>query len=299
MSSRIDTILRIIPYNWHRLVHEGHLPAPGTLSCVVLSRDDATMTNPLDLDAVENWHPDFAALVYARNIWPQIEAKLDAAELSDPGFLPEITCDGRYLQDQLARFLRREARAIQFSRYSHVVGYHGCRILDPTAYRSRGIVPSNTSELISRARVLFAGIPGFDAALESIGASYLEHNEGKVGLLLSCIRAKHSRNAYTGGSELISGLANRLGAEAKSRFAQAGTRTLIKCAIPMDWLDKHTTFPVSGAYCNHVLEQLIIRRRWPEDEYIGIDGGYMLTRVVPPENILEFIDMTEFGDDDR
>jgi len=207
-------------------------------------------------------------------------------------------CADDHLRDELAKLLRHKAREILVVRYSYVAGYHGCRVRDANQYLTGGIFPSDTSSLISEARLLFAGIQGFDEALQDIGPQYLSHNEGKVGLLLSCIRAKHDRSSYTRGSELIRGLANRLGPEAKLRFAQTGKRSLIKCAIPTDWLENHTTFPAIEAYSNHVLEHLIRRRKWPEDDFVGFDGGYMITRAVPPENILELIDMTYFSDDD-
>ena len=252
----------------------------------------------LDLDSPETWHSDFQALVYRLDIWLRIEANLEAATPQGNEFLSQITCDPDYLIDELAKLLRRKAREILFLRYSHVAGYHGCRVRDENQYRLGGIFPSNTSDLISEARSLFADIQGFDEALQEIAPWYSSHNEGKVGLLFSCIRAKDDRNAYTRGSELIRSLANRLGPEAKLRFAQTGRRSLIKCAIPTDWLENHTTFPVTEAYSNDVLEHLIRRRKWPEDDFVGFEGAYMITRAVPPENILEFIDMTYFSDDD-
>ncbi|GJL68191.1 MAG: hypothetical protein NPIRA06_08260 [Nitrospirales bacterium] len=252
----------------------------------------------LDLDLLETWHSDFQDLVYQQDVWLKIEAKLDAVLPQGEEFLYQITCAFDYLRDELANLLRHRAREILLLRYSHVAGYHGCRVRDEKQYRLGGIFPSNPSALISKARSLFADIPGFEEALQDIGPCYLSHNEGKVGLLFSCIRAKDDRNTYTRGSELIRSLANRLGPEAKLRFAQTGRRSLIKCAIPTEWLENHTTFPVIGSFSKHVLEHLIRRRKWPEDDFIGVAGAYMLTRAVPPENILEFIDMTNFSDDD-
>lgn len=251
----------------------------------------------LDLDSLETWHSDFYALVYGRDIWRRIASKLDASEIQETAFLSQITCADEYLKDELAELLRRKATEILFARYSHVAAYHGCRVKDAKTYKSRGIVRSDINALIIEARSLFAGIQGFDAALENVGARYLAHNEGKVGLLLSCVRAKQDRNSYTGGSELMRGLANRLGPEAKFLFAQTGRRTLIKCAIPTSCLKKHATFSAIGAYSNNVIQHLIRRRKWPEDDFSGFDGGYMITKAVSPDNLLDFIDMTDFTDD--
>lgn len=253
----------------------------------------------LDLDSLETWHSDFHDLVYQQDIWLKIEANLGAARPERNEFLSQITCAPDGLRDELAKLLRHRAREMLFLRYSHVVGYHGCRVSDENQYRLGGIFPSNPSALISKARSLFGDIPGFEEALQDTAPWYLSYNEGKVGLLFSCIRAKDDRNTYTGGSELIRSLANRLGPEAKLRFAQTGRRSLIKCAIPTEWLENQTTFPVIGSFSNNVLEHLIRRRKWPEGNFVGFDGAYMLTRAVPPENILEFIDMTDFSDDDQ
>ncbi|OQW62901.1 MAG: hypothetical protein BVN28_04925 [Nitrospira sp. ST-bin4] len=252
----------------------------------------------LDLDSIETWHSDFEELLYDREIWPKVKTKLDSSEMQGIGFLSQVTCADDYLMDDLAQSLRQKGRESLFKRYSYVIGYHGCRLRDPESYQKFGILPSSTEHQISVARSLFQEIPGFNKALVDIEASYLNHNEGKVGLLFSAVRAKYNRSPYVRGSELIRGLAYRLGVTAKARFAGTGKRTLIKCAIPVNWLDDHTTFSAIGAYSNHVLDHLIRIRRWPHDNFIGFDGGYMLTRAIPPESILEFIDMTNFSDDD-
>jgi hypothetical protein len=260
-------------------------------------------TGLLNLDSRETWHPDFEALVYNQEVWSEVEARLNAGKIESSQFLnrflEQITCREESLTDDLARTLRAKAREILVKKYTHVTAYHGCRPKDRRTYQESGILPSDTESLISEARSLFAGIGDLEKALKDIGPEYLSHNEGKVGLLFSAIRAKQDQNEYANGSELMRGLAYRLGREAKVRFTQTGKPMLIQCAIPVDWLDKHTTFPVSGSYADHVLEELIRRKRWPNDEFPGCSGGYFLTRAVPPENILEFIDMTEFSNEDR
>lgn len=250
----------------------------------------------LDLDSSESWHPAIEALIHGSDVWRKIEAKLDGGSTQCGEFLSQIRCSEDYLKDELAEFLRNLGREILFSKYTHVAGYHGCRPKDLLSYQDQGILPSNTEVLISEARSMFEDIGGFEEALKSIGSEYMTYNEGKVGLLLSSIRAKHDRNAYVQGSELIRSIAHRLGPKAEQRYARSGRATLIKCAIQVDWLDKDTTFSASGSYINNVLHELICRRKWPGEDFIGFEGGYMLTRSVPPGNILEIIDMNSFWD---
>lgn len=252
----------------------------------------------LDLDLKESWHSDFKDLVYSQEVWHQVEAKFATGQKQGSSFLSQFTYADDSLDDHLVRFLRQKGREILFARYSHVAGYHGCRPKDPTSYTSKGILPSNTEALISEARSLFIGIEGFDEALQEINQDYRNHNEGKVGLLYSALLAQDEHNPYARGSELIRSIAFRLGPVAKSRYAETGRPTLIRCSIPVDWLDTHTTLSASGGYSNAVLEALIRMCRGLDDSIIRFDGGYMLTRAIPPENILDFIDMTDFIDDE-
>lgn len=249
----------------------------------------------LDPDCKNTWL-NFEDLVYCQEVWQEIKIKLDLGR--GKAFLNQLTCSDEYLEDNLARSLRQKGKEILYSSYTHVVGYHGCRPRDPLSYQTKGIVPSNRESLISEACSLFEGIEGFDKALRAIGEDYLIHNEGKVGLLYSALLANDEHNRYTEGSEFIRSIANRLGSVAKTRYAKTGTPTLIKCVIPVDWLDNHTTFPTSGGYSNTVIEALIRMHQWPDDSFFGFNGGYMLTRAIPPESILDFIDMTNFINDE-
>ena len=170
--------------------------------------------------------------------------------------------------------------------------YHGCRPRNRSTYLEHGILLSDTKALIQEARDIFKGIEGFDEAVRDIGQKYFDHNNGKIGFLMSATWAKHNRSHYALGSELIRGLTNRLGDEAGARYESMGTPTLIKCVLQTDWIDKDTTFPVSESYITNVLWSLIRLRWWHDEEIEGCQGGFLLTRPVPPENILEFIDMS-------
>jgi hypothetical protein len=247
----------------------------------------------LDLDNQNTWAA-FRQLVYARDQWRKIAQRLDDG--SD--FLGQLTCRPEYLRDDAARDLRTAGLEILLNSYENVIGYHRCRLNKESTYCTDGILPSDTSGLIEYARQLFHGINGFDEAVRDIGPDYLNYNDGKIGLLLSAKKAMRDRNGCARGSELISAITNRLGVEAKieteRRYVATGKPTLIKCFVPVEWLDTYTTFPMRAAYVGDVLNDLVCSRQWPDDETLGADGGYLLTRAIPPENILEFIDMTQF-----
>ncbi len=254
----------------------------------------------LDLDVPSSWDGAFPALVYEDETWTQVKARLDAGEDEWVEFMRQFVYERECVKDTLAGYLCDKAREILLQEHTHVAGYHGCRVADRRSYQQNGILPSNPEMLIAWARERFAGIAGFEDALQDINALdrlYVRYNEGKVGLLISGTWAKRKRCHYVQGSELICTLANRLGAEAKRRVIETGRPMLIKCAIPVNWLDSHTTFPVLGGYANEVVAQLIGRRVSPQDQYEGCDGGYLLTRGVPPQNIIEFIDMTDSCND--
>ena len=248
----------------------------------------------LDPDSSSTWHPDFKSFVYSGTVWPQIEAKVNPDEKNFIEFLAQVRCAPECLCDPLAIRLRNEGKRILLKRHSHVAAYHGCRPRDQETYREKGLLTSDTAVLIREARQLFDGIPVFDQALHGIETAYINHNQGKVGFLYSAIRARFGHSEHPNGSELIRSLIFRLGPAANARFRGTGTPTLIKCAIPLSWLDNHTTYSVSTSYASEVIAQLILWRIRPDDEFHGFQGGFMLARSLPPENILEFIEMTGF-----
>ena len=193
----------------------------------------------LDPDSKVTWHSDFETLVYGEEVWPKIETKLSVGEISTQTFFSELTCSDEALKDDLACLLRQKAREILFTEYSHVIGYHGCRPRDLKSYRKHGILPSDIDRLICEARSIFQGIQGFDQALDDIGTIYLNHNAGKVGLLLSAVRAMNDpANSHANGRELIRALAYRLGDAAESVLEASGKPTFIKCRIPVEWLGR-------------------------------------------------------------
>ncbi len=247
--------------------------------------------NILDLDDRSTWSRNFEKLLFSDEVWAEIRLNL-CDEEKRLEFFSQITCGRKYLSNPFAKNLRVRGQSIFQISYTHVAAYHGCRPKNRNTYLERGVLPSNTKLLIKEARDLFKGITGFDEAVRDIGCRYLNHNEGKVGFLQSAIWAKKYQSDYAKGSELVRGIACRLGEKAEALYEGTGAPTLVKCMLQLDWIDRDTVFPMSESYVTKILWELI-RLRWEPDENVeGFQGGFLLTRPVPPENILEFINMS-------
>jgi hypothetical protein len=248
----------------------------------------------LDLDSKNTWHPDFKKLIFDQENWLHVINETSGTK-SVGEFFSQITCTTNYLVNPLARQLREIGSEIVSKNYSGLVGYHGCCPENKETYEEKGVCPSDTSALIEKAREWFSDFPGFEEALKDIPSSYLEHNEGKVWFLMSAIWAKNGNSHHTKGSELISALANRLDMKAREIFRSKGTPTIIKCIIPFDWVEKDTI----SLYASCVLKELIRAKLWPREKFDGFSGGFSVDRVIPAENILEFIDMSAFVVEDE
>ena len=269
------------------------MPDPGSAAEACLRGSRCTPI--LDLDCPDTWHPEFNALVSAPEVRKAIRAFMNAGENACYTFLDEFEKQDQFVDERIAEQLRRQALDVVLSRYRYVAAYHGCRPRDLSSYRELGISPSNTEELLNQARELFAGMPGFEDALEDLEqcSYYRAHNEGKVWFLFSSNVKEIPGCCHHEGSELIRGIAHRIGPSAQSRFAATGKPTIIKCAIPIEWLETSAIDSVIGKYARSVIAAVVRSRIWPEKASNAVRGGFSLTRCVPPENIMEFIEMSD------
>lgn len=185
-----------------------------------------------------------------------------------------------------------KAEEILSTRHDSVIAYHGCRPRDFSSYYKRGILCSNKEALIQEAKYIFKDSCGVDEAVRDIGHEYFEHNSGKVYLYYSAGTAMQSWESHVEGSEAIRCIAQRLGLDAELQYAATGKPTLIKCAIPIEWIREDEGASIIG-YAGRVIEGLIRKRLWPEKDPTGFQGAYYLTRTIPPENIIDFINMSD------
>ncbi len=249
----------------------------------------------LNLDDPNTWVSDFSKIIYLKENWSYIDSNFKNKDYPWGKILDQFGYRVECIKDNKVLKMTSMANDILKSKYDNVVGYHGCRVSDKKSYLDYGILPSDPQKLIQYAKNLFGESREFENALHELeDTNYISHNENKIGLLLSAKWAKHVNNDHAKGSEFIRAIANRLGTDALKIYFKSGKPTLIKCLIPVDWLDKFTTYSMSNSYSKEVLRQLSMAKLYPEDLEPNITGGFMVTKKIPHENIVEFIDMTDF-----
>lgn len=180
------------------------------------------------------------------------------------------------------------------SLFTHAVAYHACRPIDIDSYMHVGISPADPCKLEHLAKSIFDNDSDVEAAIKDMGTEYLNHGCGKIGLFMSRSGSLESgyRHYLKYGSEFLKSVASRLGDWAVEQLSSRGNPTLFKCAIPLLWLDKYTTFPVLSSYAIKSVTQLLIRLRGSDRIDNTIRGAFLLTRTILPELILEHIDMS-------
>jgi hypothetical protein len=252
----------------------------------------------LDLDDSNTWVEDLFQLVSENDTWEYIlNSKVDS--YSGGKILEHLSYKEESMYDQVLLNLVRKAKNVLVSKYSFVIGYHGCRVTDKESYLKNGIMTSNPRKLIKFTKELFGLDKEIDEIVDEFNKDdYLSHNANKIGFLLSAEWAKYERNQHSLGSELIRAIAGRLGKKYLEKYFKIGTSTLIKCKIPIDWLDTYSTYPIIKSYSSSVLYQIIYKKFWPADKNQQVNGGFMFRHNIPPEYIIDFIDMTGYNDEE-
>jgi len=248
-----------------------------------------------DIDDQSTWYEIYDSHVRNDPYWDVIE-KAILSNKDDDFYKIMIELDDREEEVASSEILSLRQRCTeQFKKtYTHVTAYHACRTTNIDSYLNQGVIPSNPESIIEQAKTIFNHSTAVDEAIKDIGNTYLDHGRQKIGFFVSKTGSiDPGYNRYLKyGSELLSAIANRLGNGAFHKISTEGTPTLIKCALPISWICKHTTFPMIQSYAKIPLVQLLIQLRWPDKHGDSIRGAFLLTRSVPKEYILDTIDMT-------
>jgi hypothetical protein len=251
----------------------------------------------LDLDDVKTWDKVFDKFIRNDPYWNSIESAL--SKDTDDDFNSIIQGLGNsieFVESEEIISLRQRCAIFLKNNYTHVAAYHACRPVSLDSYLINGITPANTTILVEEAKLFFNDTNAVEEVVnnmnkEHYGKEYFEHGRDKIGFFKTRNGSLKDSHYLEYGSELYQCIARRLGEWAINKMANQGTPTLIRCSLPIAWLDEYTTFPILHSYALAPVEQIILRIRKPNARF-PILGAFMLTRSVPKEFIINTIDMT-------
>ena len=253
----------------------------------------------LDLDNPATWESAFLPLMQKPEV--QEVMRICRSQPYGEALLGQLEAGPEGVEDSAFEQVQKLCVELLFSRFTHVIACHGCRVADPVDYLSKGLLRSDPHELVANLiRCATEMEEQIRTAADDLGTGYFQWNRGTVGFLLSQRWAIGNRTHYSYGSELIQGIIHRVGPELAHRYVLTGRPSLIRCRIPVEWIrDNSLTEGTLQTYATKPLAKLILDELLPsqDDEPIGTNGGFRLARDIPPDLIEAIIDMSGVVDD--
>jgi hypothetical protein len=249
----------------------------------------------IDLDNITTWAKLYDDFLRNDVTWRSIKNVMTSDnEAEKNSIFEELEYGIEHVKSPEITSLRHRLTEYLKCSFTHAAAYHACRPIDIDSYLRAGISPADTSKLETLAKSLFDSDSDVEAAIKDMGTEYLNHGSEKIGLFISRTGSIESgyRHYLKYGSEFLQCVARRLGDWAVEQLSSQGSPTLFKCAIPLEWLDNHTTFPMLSSYAKQPIIQLLKHLRGSKSIDNTIRGAFLLTKEIPPELILEHIDMS-------
>lgn len=241
----------------------------------------------LDIDNTGTLAPTLHQLIQQPGVW----SKLIEDFTHDCAIFHEIAHEPKYVTTDLVCRLRADASNVIRSEYTAVAAYHACLPINYRSYTERGLLRTNRRLLLDLCKEVFWQIPKLDQVFEPVCQKYLEWYDGTVGLFLSA----HEDTSWYEGSCFLGKVADALGQEGQDAlrcFLARGTPTMVKCRLPLDWLDTKMREPSLDRYASAVLQKMILLRASPDDAHCDF-GALGLKADLPSEMIIEFIDVSK------
>ncbi len=176
--------------------------------------------------------------------------------------------------------LHREATSFFKHTYTHMLFYHGTRVLDEPSYRAHGLLRSSIENLNETARRMFGDSEHLLRASSSLRASrYAEHNHGRVGVWYSR-RALLANGSYCfRGSEYLHLFSREMGPEFEQHMTSAGRGAVVCCRLPVGEAEEFCA-SLAELAVKHLFR--IVDPEAPEAMYLE-DHSPMLERDIPAE----------------
>ena len=240
----------------------------------------------LDLEEPNSFAPSLYQLLEPHDVWSHLHEDFNR----DYSLFDELSCSPVYVTSALVRDLRDAASNIISSEYTAVAAYHGCRPVNRRSYTEHGLLRTNRHLLSRLTQEAFGQIPNVEVVFERVCRKYLEWYDGTVGLFLS----KHEATKYHACCLFLRTMADALGNEGQDllrTYLARGTPTVVKCMLPLDWLEDRMREPSLGQYASAALQKMILLRA-AQIEAVCSFGALGLKCDLPPEMIIKVIDMT-------
>ena len=238
----------------------------------------------LDLDDPSTLVPALYQLLDAPGMWPILNEDF----AGNCALFDELAHTPEYLTTDLVRELRAEADRVIRAEYTSVAAYHACCPADRKSYTERGLLRTNRQLLFNLTREAFGPLPNLETTFELVCDKYLKWYDGTVGLFLSA----HEETSWYRASCFLGKMADALGGEGQdllSAFLAGAYPTIVKCMLPLGWLDHRMRAPAMHRYASAALQKMILIRSSPEDTTHNF-GALGLKSDLPPEMIIGFMD---------
>lgn len=171
--------------------------------------------------------------------------------------------------------------------YTHVTAYHGCRPSNISSYKASGIQPLDPAVMIRKARDMFGASDKLDMAVETLrNQGYIKHGEGTVGFFMSKEGLLQNDDYCNYGSELLYKIAVQLGDWAVKMLTDKGKPMILRCALPIEWLDMHCQFSPKQRYAIYPCMQIVSKLCAPNEDGYTIVDGFLMKRQLPPELLI-------------
>lgn len=239
----------------------------------------------LDLDEPKSISPSLHSLLDTPSVWETLLADVR----NGYRIFNELAWTEESVTTPLVRQLRTDAEDIIRSEYTSVAVYHACRPLNRSTYRTRGII--RTDEVLLRELVneTFGDTSVVDAVFLSVCKEYLKWYGGTIGLFLTAHEdtSWHKRPCFLG--KMAEALGDQ-GSVLLRNYLKRSIPTIVKCKLPLYWVDTKMRDPSIGHYASAVLQRMVLRRATSQDPTNDLLALGLKTDI-PPEMIIGFLDL--------
>lgn len=225
---------------------------------------------------------EYKQILYAEDVWPILRDDFNSRH----ELLQELFNDPADIRSPFIRELQRKCDEVFRKTYTHVIAYHGCRILDPDEYLKLGLLTSSRARLEAYAKKVFAGLENLERALTE-AAVYFKTYDESISMYISAEFA--AADYLEKGSHYLRMVAANLRREAEERLENSRRKPyFVKCKIPIAWLEDPTIVKELlwlYKYNASLMGRFIWDKANIHEAYDEPPETLIIFKDIPPENI--------------